>query len=273
MSLLNLPAQLQLQSAFGKVTCEKSWKWDTTTHPLPDYDIWYVWGGEGQMTVNEVYYPLSGGTCFLFRPGDRTRAFHNSAKPLTVTFIHFDLPNESRPNFPERHRHVRDTLLFEAYLNRYVLSALEAGPHNAEERAMLLSLLLHQLEREDALASERNRQSPLHSRESAAILELIHYLRQHPSEPHPIHELAESVRLSPRYFSQKFKQLAGETVEHFLIRIKIERAEHLLRYNGMNVSEVAEALGYRNIYFFSKQFKQYRGFPPSKVRSVAAKPH
>jgi transcriptional regulator GlxA family with amidase domain len=33
----------------------------------------------------------------------------------------------------------------------------------------------------------------------------------------------------------------GETLEHYCVRIRLESAEHLLRHNGMNVSEVAAA--------------------------------
>jgi AraC-like DNA-binding protein len=57
----------------------------------------------------------------------------------------------------------------------------------------------------------------------------------------------------------------GVTVEQFIIQTLIERAEYLLRYNGMNVSEVAEALGYKDLAFFSRQFKQVRGISPSRI--------
>jgi len=55
-------------------------------------------------------------------------------------------------------------------------------------------------------------------------------------------------------------------VQSYIIRMRIERAEHLLVHTGMNVTEVADALGYRDIFFFSRQFKQYTGKSPSEIR-------
>ena len=78
--------------------------------------------------------------------------------------------------------------------------------------------------------------------------------------------LARRANLSPRYFAIKFKEMTGMSVQQFLIRTRIERAQHLLMHSGMNVTEVADALGYRDIFFFSRQFKQYTGKSPSEIR-------
>ncbi|MBS4189044.1 helix-turn-helix domain-containing protein [Bacillus sp. FJAT-49705] len=75
-----------------------------------------------------------------------------------------------------------------------------------------------------------------------------------------------SLRCHVYYFSQKFKQIIGQTVRSFIIRTRIERAEHLLHYTGMRVTEAAEALGYNSLHFFSRQFKKYTGKIPSKIR-------
>jgi YesN/AraC family two-component response regulator len=62
------------------------------------------------------------------------------------------------------------------------------------------------------------------------------------------------------------KRLTGSSVQSYVIRTRIERAQHLLLYAGMNVTEVADALGYRDIFFFSRQFKQHTGKSPSEIR-------
>lgn len=55
-------------------------------------------------------------------------------------------------------------------------------------------------------------------------------------------------QLSPRYFSMKFKELIGMSVQTYMISTRIDRAQHLLMHAGMNVTEVADALGYRDIF-------------------------
>ncbi|MBW7460221.1 AraC family transcriptional regulator, partial [Paenibacillus sepulcri] len=106
--------------------------------------------------------------------------------------------------------------------------------------------------------------------ENQELLSIIHevasHIRQFPGMKHTVSSLAERARLSERYFSRKFRAIMGRTLEAYVIDMKIERAEHLLRYYGMNVSEVADALDYGSVYYFSRQFKQYRGVAPSELR-------
>lgn len=256
---------LQLDDNFGKVTCEPTWKWDTSRHPLEDFDLWYAWGGEGRMELNGRPYTVGKGTCFLFRPGDGTLAGHNPLQPLTVTFLHFQFAVPAAVPL-QPHTIVRDTFLFETYLNRYVETMLDQRGDYMKEAKLLLSLMLIQLQREQ----ESHTDSFLTGTERESLVSLIrtiaYRVRQHPGAVHSLYSMAESAGLSPRYFSIKFKAIMGLTVEQYIIRTKMERAEHLLRYNGMNVSEVSEALGYKDVSFFSRQFSQTRGFPPSKLK-------
>jgi len=254
-----LPARIELAPSFGKVLCESTWKWDTREQPLSDYDLWYVWSGEGHMILNERKHLVGKGTCFLFRPGDRTYAVHDPLNPLTVTFVHFTLPRDLHASLPESHHVVKDTFLFETYLGQYVEAMVMESTDGEQEARLLLSLLLIQLRKEKKKTATAE---PL----STVIRSIANRVRQNPGHAYTMETMAEFAQLSPRYFAIKFKQVMGCSVEHFLIRARIERAEYLLRYNGMNVTEVAEALGYKDLSFFSRQFKQFCGKRPSQVR-------
>ena len=98
------------------------------------------------------------------------------------------------------------------------------------------------------------------------VREIANYIQQNPGQQHSIGSLAARANLSPRYFSLKFKQIIGHTVRSYIIRSRIERAEHLLRYSGMTVTEAAFVLGYSDLHFFSRQFKKYTGKNPSEIR-------
>jgi AraC family transcriptional regulator of arabinose operon len=52
----------------------------------------------------------------------------------------------------------------------------------------------------------------------------------------------------------------------FAIRQRVQRAQQLLRGSSMQISEIADALGYVDVYFFSRQFKQATGVSPSTYR-------
>ncbi|MDR6879932.1 AraC family transcriptional regulator [Bacillus sp. 3255] len=260
---MELSTHLGLNGNFGKVTCERTWKWDTRHQPLDDYDLWYAWSGTGTMLRNDKPYAIEGGTCFVFRPGDRTAAAHEPQQPLTVTYIHFTLPafEPLMPHIPSGFHQVKDRFLFETYLNRYVETMLEPTQVSEAEGKLLLALMLMQLKREEEQPSARPADHL-----SSMIRMLAYRIRQTPGIAHTPESLAENANLSPRYFSLKFKEVMGISLEQYIIQTRIERAEHLLRHNGMNASEVAEALGYKDLSFFSRQFKKIRGKNPSEIR-------
>lgn len=262
-----LTTQVKLSSSYGKVVCEKSWRWDTTEFPIADFDLWYVWGGEGEVQLNGVTQSVSRGSCFLFRPGDRTLAKLNPLKPLIVTFIHFSFTVKPESNFVSYHP-IRNTAVFETFLNRYVTTLLAKDAASEEEARMLLKLSLLQFFRESTQLAAR---PSVNERMYDAIQNIADRIRQNPGHIHRMLDLAEQDGVSARYLSIKFKETTGQTLESFIILTRIERAEHLLRFTGMNVTEVAEALGYNNIYFFSRQFKTIRGINPSEVSRQTSK--
>lgn len=112
-----------------------------------------------------------------------------------------------------------------------------------EEAQMLLRLLLIGLERESLVSGQpptRNQNQHL-----TAMMKIAAAIRENPAHSGSIAELAKRAFLSPRYFSMKFKEAMGQTIESFIVEKKIERAELLLSQHGMSVGEVAEALGYQ----------------------------
>ncbi|MCA0755357.1 AraC family transcriptional regulator [Paenibacillus sp. N4] len=256
------PNSLVLLPAFAKIVCEPGWRWARREKPMANYDLFYVWSGEGEVEVNGTHYEVGPGSCFLFRPGDYTSATHNPQKPLVLSYIHFAV-NEAVDAVPERYRQLSDTVDFEYMLSRYVrLFLVETYAAEEEARLVLKQLLIHLLREDKQLPVEKKASNQL----TEAIHEVANFVRQNPGIAHRVEDLAMRAQLSPRYFSMKFKELIGMSVQTYMIRTRIERAQHLLMHAGMNVTEVADALGYRDIFFFSRQFKQYTGRSPSEIR-------
>jgi AraC family transcriptional regulator of arabinose operon len=209
-----------------------------------------------------THYEVGPGSCFLFHPGDYTSATHNPQKPLVLSYIHFGV-TEPIDAVPERYRQLTDTVDFEYMLSRYVrLFLVRTYAAEEEGRLILKQLMIHLLREDRQLPVERKASNQL----TEAIHEVANFVRQNPGIAHRVEDLAMRAQLSPRYFSMKFKELIGMSVQTYMIRTRIERAQHLLMHAGMNVTEVADALGYRDIFFFSRQFKQYTGRSPSEIR-------
>lgn len=251
--------QLELVSSYAKVSCEPGWKWERTQDPMDDFDLWYVWEGKGQVIHNGTAYAVSRGSCFLFKPQDTVVASQQIDHPLTVTYIHFDSNNEALIDYPDYIQFIK-TSYIEVYLTRYIQLLISQEDAYEEEAKLLLSLMLTTMKKQKN-PPHINKESEL----AQVLWDVAAYIRQHPGEIHSIDDLARRAHLSKRYFSLKFKEMIGQTVESYVIETRIDRAAYLLQFGGMSVGEVADLLGYQSIYFFSRQFKKYKGFPPSRI--------
>ncbi len=75
--------------------------------------------------------------------------------------------------------------------------------------------------------------------------------------------LSDKLHYEYNYLSSLFSSVEGITIEQFIIRQKIERAKELLVYDELNLSEIADQLGYSSVAHLSAQFKKVTGFTPS----------
>lgn len=79
-----------------------------------------------------------------------------------------------------------------------------------------------------------------------------------------IPEILKPIPLSYSSLRKRFLQSAGCGIGQFQIQCRMEQAMHYLQ-QGMSVKEVSSALGYKDPFFFSKQFHQQLGYAPSVI--------
>lgn len=77
-----------------------------------------------------------------------------------------------------------------------------------------------------------------------------------------VHQLAAELNVSPRYLSDLLKQETGKTALELIHRSLLVEAKNRLRTDQQNVSEIAFALGFDNLSYFSKLFKREVGLSP-----------
>lgn len=99
------------------------------------------------------------------------------------------------------------------------------------------------------------------------VEKITDYFETHYAEKISLEQIAGNMYLSPFYVSKLFKAETGDTLIHFLIEIRMEKAkELLLNEPDLSIQEVAARVGYEDAYHFSKLFKKKFGVAPSAVR-------
>lgn len=87
------------------------------------------------------------------------------------------------------------------------------------------------------------------------------------SEEWTVEKMARLCYLSPSRFHTIYKTCFGISPTEDLIQARIENAKNRLSGGPDSVREIAEALGYRNVTHFCRQFKGITGKTPLEYRS------
>ena len=82
-----------------------------------------------------------------------------------------------------------------------------------------------------------------------------------------VSSIAKALNLSPNYLTDLIRAETGKSTIFLIHDFIIEQAEILLLQTDMNISDISHQLGFSNVPYFSKLFKQNRGISPGQVRN------
>jgi AraC family transcriptional regulator len=105
------------------------------------------------------------------------------------------------------------------------------------------------------------------------INKVIDYIEDHLAEKFTLEKLATIAMFSKYHFHRIFKHIAGDTLNNYIKRLRMEKAGKMLAVNNKEtVLNIATALGYNNNANFSRDFNDYYGCSPSEFRHNKMKP-
>jgi AraC-like DNA-binding protein len=244
----------------GVYRCEPTWRWKPA--PLRDFDLWIVLAGRGTLSCGGGTHVLRAGAGFVFQPGDRIEAAHDPKNPLVVFVCHF---LRAGP-FRKTARFLQTFLSYEVSDIDYAGRCAEQATHVYEQGAagrQLAAALVGQLVAQALLLGERrNAVHPADEKLAALALEI----RSRPGADWDAPSMAHRCALSTPQFNRRFKRAFGLSSRQYVLRERIGRAATLLRETELSIKEIAEALGYRDVFYFHRQFRQLLGQTPREIR-------
>lgn len=78
-----------------------------------------------------------------------------------------------------------------------------------------------------------------------------------------IDTIANNIGISERYFRKLFKITYGLSPKKYHLKVRMNYARFLLLETKFSVKEVALEVGYSDAYTFSRQYKNFFGYPPT----------
>ncbi len=96
----------------------------------------------------------------------------------------------------------------------------------------------------------------------------IEYMLQHYGEKLSVRQLARLSNMSESNFIRVFKQETGLAPMEYLINLRIEKAQKLLRSRSKKITDIALQCGFNSSSHFSSCFSKHMGMSPSEYQNV-----
>lgn len=239
--------------------------WHQSSHYPTFNRLYYICDGEGIIEIDgHTYYPKVGDLVIL--PAKHKIQFDTiSTNTFLKYWCHLDATLGDNNVFDILNLpfvvQVKDysamVQLFKKLINCHTQEDLAS--------AMMVKAYLHQLLAvyiKEGSASSTDQKIYLNEQMS----HILHYIHKYLSEDLNNELLAKELNFHPNHFIRFFKASIGMSPMKYIKKQRMKRAEFMLIASNLDITEISTRLGYKNIYHFSKAFKQYFGYSPTDYR-------
>lgn len=261
--------------------------------PGESHDFWellYIDKGRLIITAGDRQYLLKSGEIVFHSPGE----FHaiDSCENTTANFIVVSFVCKSRYMDYFRHRIMfltseeRECLYGAIRTAQQVFLPIELSPllplrsmtrlkdppFGAEQRIRLYleQLLISLYQRKDSKPIQKRVETFMQKKNYKQLTRNVYqYLEDHIADKLTLEQIAKELGYSVAQMKKIFKAETSNSVMDTFIRLKVEEAERLIWEGDLNFTQIAEQLGYDNVQYFSRLFKQRTGMSPTECsRSI-----
>lgn len=111
----------------------------------------------------------------------------------------------------------------------------------------------------------------MHFAVSETVQSALDYIYKHITEQITLAEVSQHVALSSCYFSRLFAKETGISLKDYILEMKIEKAQNLLKYSEVSSAEIAQFLAFSSQSHFIATFKKVTGMTPKKYKDHYAR--
>ena len=100
---------------------------------------------------------------------------------------------------------------------------------------------------------------------------VIKYINEHFSEIVNTGLISQKFGYDESYFCRKFKAVTGLSVMKYIMALRLEHAQFLLKNTNENIQSITTACGFNDHCYFTRSFREHFGFTPSEYRNRVSK--
>lgn len=252
---------------------------------MPPYDWWhitYIMDGVEEVGVRGETCVLKKGDV-LFRAPREQHAFTNviegPGEMANISFVcespwmeHFA---EGKPfSLSQEERHLLSEVIslgvrsFDVVTDEPIFHGCRLKPDIPKETLQMLKLSLERfllmlyVRTHDFGLPPKDKVEKTKRKNKELVSLCKEYMEEHIGEKLTIREIAHHIAVSESYLKQIFKEETGKSVIQYFHDTKISRAKMFLADGSMNISMIADVLGYSSPGYFGAAFKEKTGQSP-----------
>ena len=237
------------------------------------YIFHFVIKGKGYLKIQKnEYIPIYKNSCFLIEPGQQAKYHQDKDNPWTYFWIEINGKNIEKfvnllafknnnnviniPNIKDIKNCFFDVFNQDLYGQNILSENLRIQSLTLKIFSDLFSNTInHNLEKNEKMLSKTEEQAN-------AIIKYINYNYTSPNLS--VKNLANMFYFNSSYLNRLIKKYTGLSPKKLIIKLRMERSLILMTKKTMTISEISFEIGYKNQFYFSKEFKEYYGVSPSE---------
>ncbi len=215
------------------------------------YSLVFILQGGADYLINDVKYHAAAGDVVFVRRGSTRSATTEGMNCVAIDFI---LPEEEALQLPTIIPY-GDMKQFSYLFQELKYEWLQQREGYQLKCQGLFALILHKLVYEREI-----------NQNTTSVSIIKRHIIEHSDQKLSMAELSGLVHLSPVYCGALFKSMEGITISDFIKQVRMNKASALLRTGEYTISETAEIVGFKDVFYFSNSFKKYFGVAPNYYR-------
>lgn len=258
------------------------------------HDFWemvYIDKGEMICTVNSDRFVLKSGEIIFHKPNEFHNHTGNDLVSPNVSIISFKSKSRAMKNFDKKifrlspdDKAILSQLYSEALscyrmagLNDPLSQKLERNPNapfgSSQMTKNLLEQFLIRLCRKTDAVNEKLRMSFFIDGVEVPyeMKKILDYLSKNVYSKLTVSQIAKANGKSESALKQLFARYRKDGVIHCFNSMKINEAKRLIKEDNLNMSQIAETLGFENQQYFSKSFKHFTNMTPTQFKASIMK--
>ena len=241
---------------------------DSLFHMHKELEIMLVLDGVARVYIDKQVFDIQKGDIVLIPPYTPHRYTIFSDFDFRHCCICFDLAllndTELKENLENGSYGIDTVIRNDNIYSEYILNAFEANMKKEIKWEMVVignMMLLF-----SALVKTKRIYELSEKKEKSVYFLIVDEITRRFTSELTSSEMAKTLHMNHSYFCRLFRKSFGYCFHNYLCIYRIEKSKSLLKNTDFSVSQIASMVGFNNLSYFSKKFKEYTFVSPKEYR-------